>query len=370
MASENTTNYLDFSVTAQDGSTVPLSTYAGKVLLVVNTATSCGFTPQYEDLERIYAAHKDQGLEILDFPCNQFAGQAPESDDQINQFCSLKFNTDFPRFKKLDVNGDTADPLFAALATERPFQGFGDGLKAAALDKFAKANNKKFGEKAYIMWNFTKFLIDRNGHLVARFEPTASMDEVESAHRVSKWAATNCKPRQRRITRRPPSQRRGFLPKSPAPRQPAVLSSTPAQGGRHQLVQPLLGPLGLTYTQYLCMMVLWEEGTATVSHLGERLYLDSGTLTPVLKKLEKSGYITRERSVADARVLEVRLTPKGLDLRDRAASVPAAMACHVHLSADEAAELKRLLAKVLASVRDGEPTCSNACTQTEGSENQ
>lgn len=134
--------------------------------------------------------------------------------------------------------------------------------------------------------------------------------------------------------------------------------------------QPLLGPLGLTYTQYLCMMVLWEEGAATVSHLGERLYLDSGTLTPVLKKLEKSGYITRERSVADARVLEVHLTPKGLDLRDRAASVPAAMACHVHLSADEAAELKRLLAKVLASVRDGEPTCSNACTQTEGSENQ
>jgi DNA-binding MarR family transcriptional regulator len=118
------------------------------------------------------------------------------------------------------------------------------------------------------------------------------------------------------------------------------------------------------------MMVLWEEGAATVSHLGERLYLDSGTLTPVLKKLEKSGYITRERSVADARVLEVRLTPKGRDLRDRAASVPVAMACHVHLSADEAAELKRLLAKVLVSVRNGEPTGSNACAQTEGSDNQ
>ena len=147
----------------------------------MNTATGCGFTPQYEDLERIYAAHHDQGLEILDFPCNQFAGQAPESDDEINQFCSLKFDTKFPRFKKLDVNGDTADPLFAALATERPFQGFGGGLKAAALDKFAKANNKKFGEKAYIMWNFTKFLIDRDGHLVARFEPTTDMTEVERA---------------------------------------------------------------------------------------------------------------------------------------------------------------------------------------------
>lgn len=134
--------------------------------------------------------------------------------------------------------------------------------------------------------------------------------------------------------------------------------------------QPLLGPLGLTYTQYLCMMVLWEEDAATVSHLGERLYLDSGTLTPVLKKLEKNGYITRERSVADARVLEARLTSKGRGLRNRAASVPVAMACHVHLSTDEAAELKRLLAKVLASVRDGEPTSSNACTQIEGSDNQ
>ena len=114
--------------------------------------------------------------------------------------------------------------------------------------------------------------------------------------------------------------------------------------------QPLLGPLGLTYTQYLCMMVLWEEDTATASHLGERLYLDSGTLTPVLKKLEERGYVTRERSATDARVLEVRLTPEGRALRDRAASVPLAMACHVRLSASEAAELRRLLAKVLASM--------------------
>lgn len=114
--------------------------------------------------------------------------------------------------------------------------------------------------------------------------------------------------------------------------------------------QPLLGPLGLTYTQYLCMMVLWEEDTATASHLGERLYLDSGTLTPVLKKLEERGYVTRERSAADARVLEGRLTPEGRALRDRAASVPLAMACHVRLSASEAAELRRLLAKVLASM--------------------
>lgn len=181
MASESTTNYHDFTVTAQDGSAVSLHEYDGKVLLVVNTATGCGFTPQYEDLERIYAAHRDQGLEILDFPCNQFADQAPESDDEINQFCSLKFNTEFPRFKKLDVNGDDADPLFAALATERPFQGFGGGVKAKALEGFAKMNNRKFGDKAYVMWNFTKFLVARDGRLVARFEPTADMAEVERA---------------------------------------------------------------------------------------------------------------------------------------------------------------------------------------------
>ncbi|MDD5800609.1 MAG: glutathione peroxidase [Coriobacteriales bacterium] len=174
-------SYFDYSVTQQDGTQKPLKDYEGKVLLVVNTATGCGFTPQYEDLERIYAQYRDRGFEILDFPCNQFAGQTPGTDDEINSFCSLKFNTEFPRFKKLDVNGDNADPLFVALATEKPFQGFGKGIKAAALDKFAKANNKKFGDKAYIMWNFTKFLISRDGQLVARFEPTTSMDEVQKA---------------------------------------------------------------------------------------------------------------------------------------------------------------------------------------------
>ncbi|MBP3885714.1 MAG: glutathione peroxidase [Olsenella sp.] len=174
-------NVYDFSVTAQDGSSVKLDEYRGKALLIVNTATGCGFTPQYEDLERIYAKYRDQGFEILDFPCNQFAGQAPESDEEIHEFCTLKFGTEFPQFKKLDVNGDTADPLFAALATERPFVGFGKGIKAKALDKFAKMNNKQFGDKAYIMWNFTKFLIDREGNLVQRFEPTVDMAEVEKA---------------------------------------------------------------------------------------------------------------------------------------------------------------------------------------------
>ena len=174
-------SYYDYTVTKQDGTQESLQDFSGNVLLVVNTATGCGFTPQYEDLERIYAAYHDQGFEILDFPCNQFANQAPESDEEINSFCSLKCNTAFPRFKKLEVNGEGADPLFRDLATEAPFKGFGRGIKAKALEKFAQANAKKFGDEAYIMWNFTKFLIDRNGNLVRRFEPTDDMAEVEAA---------------------------------------------------------------------------------------------------------------------------------------------------------------------------------------------
>ena len=174
-------SYFDYSVTAQDGSTVSLKDYEGKVLLIVNTATGCGFTPQYEDLERIYKQYRDQGFEILDFPCNQFAGQAPESDEEIHQFCTMKFGTEFPQFKKIDVNGESADPLFALLATEKPFEGFGKGLKNKALEKFAQANNSKFGEKAYIKWNFTKFLVDREGNIIARFEPTVDMDDVKKA---------------------------------------------------------------------------------------------------------------------------------------------------------------------------------------------
>ena len=134
--------------------------------------------------------------------------------------------------------------------------------------------------------------------------------------------------------------------------------------------QPLLGPLGLTYTQYLCMMVLWEEQVTSVRSLGERLYLDSGTLTPVLKKLEDRGYVTRERSVADARVLEVSLTPEGRALRDRAASVPPEMACHVHLSPEEAVELKRLLVKVLTQVRGGGAGGTGTCAQTKGEDGE
>ena len=171
----------DFTVKDRSGNDVNLATYAGKVLLIVNTATGCGFTPHYEPLEAMYKEFREQGFEILDFPCNQFANQAPGDGDEIHNFCTMKFGTEFPQFKKIDVNGDNADPLFAFLATEKPFEGFGKGLKNAALKKFSDMNNKTFGDKAYIKWNFTKFLVDREGKLIARFEPTADMKDVREA---------------------------------------------------------------------------------------------------------------------------------------------------------------------------------------------
>ena len=171
----------DFTVKDRKGNDVSLSEYAGKVLLIVNTATGCGFTPHYDPLEAMYKEFKEQGFEILDFPCNQFANQAPGDADEIHQFCTMKFGTEFPQFRKIDVNGDSADPLFVFLATEKPFEGFGKGLKNAALNKFTQMNNKAFGDKAYSKWNVTKFLIDREGNVLARFEPTVDMKAVREA---------------------------------------------------------------------------------------------------------------------------------------------------------------------------------------------
>lgn len=175
------TSVYDFTVKDREGKDVSLEKYRGKVLLIVNTATECGFTPHYDPLEEMYKDFRDQGFEILDFPCNQFANQAPDTNEEIHTFCTLKFGTEFPQFGKIDVNGDQADPLFVYLAKEKPFEGFDKGLKGMALQKFAKKNNKVFGDKAYIQWNFTKFLVDRKGEVIGRFEPTHSMEEVRKA---------------------------------------------------------------------------------------------------------------------------------------------------------------------------------------------
>lgn len=171
----------DFAVKDRKGNVVSLEEYKGKVILIVNTATGCGFTPHYDSLEAMYKEFKEKGFEILDFPCNQFANQAPGSEDEIHEFCTMKFGTEFPQFAKIDVNGENADPLFAYLATEKPFVSFGKGVKNSFLKKFADANNKKFGDKAYIKWNFTKFLVNKEGNVIARFEPTEDMQNVRSA---------------------------------------------------------------------------------------------------------------------------------------------------------------------------------------------
>ncbi len=161
----------DFEVLDQKGNKVSLKQYEGKALLIVNTATGCGFTPHYEDLEAIYEKYHDLGFEILDFPCNQFKEQAPGTDEEINQFCSLKYNTKFPRFKKIEVNGENKDPFFDFIENELPYKG--KGLKMGMLEKLSGATGNE------IRWNFTKFLFDKNGNPVKRYEPFDKMKKLE-----------------------------------------------------------------------------------------------------------------------------------------------------------------------------------------------
>ena len=170
----------DYSVTTPKGETVSLKDYAGKVLLIVNTATGCGFTPQYKDLEEIYEADHEKGLEIIDVPCNQFAGQTPGTDEEIHEFCTLKYNTRFPQMKKSDVNGDQQLPLFAYLKSQKGFEGFGKGPAALAMGIMLKKIDKNYQNNPDIKWNFTKFVCDREGNVVARFEPTADMKDVRA----------------------------------------------------------------------------------------------------------------------------------------------------------------------------------------------
>jgi len=170
----------DHSVYRPDGSEVKLSEFKGKVMLIVNTATGCGFTPHYKSLEKMYEKHHSKGFEIIDIPCNQFAGQTPGTDDEIHEFCTLKYNTRFPQMKKSDVNGKNALPLYGYLKSQQGFQGFGRGVKAAAMSAVLKKFDKDYKNNPEIKWNFTKFVVDREGNVVKRFEPTVSMDKVEA----------------------------------------------------------------------------------------------------------------------------------------------------------------------------------------------
>lgn len=174
-------NFYDFSVTKRDGSELPMKDFDGKVVLVVNTATGCGFTPQYKDLESIYEEFHDKGLEILDVPCNQFAGQTPGTDEEVHEFCTLKYNTKFDQMKKSEVNGDNALDLYKYLKSQKTFEGFGKGPKALLMSTMLMKIDPDYKNNSEIKWNFTKFLIDREGNVIARFEPTADMKDVRAA---------------------------------------------------------------------------------------------------------------------------------------------------------------------------------------------
>ena len=168
----------DCKIKTRNGEEISLTDYKGKVLLIVNTATGCGFTPQYEGLEKLYKEYHDKGLEILDFPCNQFGSQAPGSDDEIHEFCTLKFNTSFDQFAKIEVNGENEDPLYTCLKNEVK-EDIIDGLKnkmaMAAVEKIS-ATCKKDGD---IKWNFTKFIVDKDGNVVGRYSPTYKPEDME-----------------------------------------------------------------------------------------------------------------------------------------------------------------------------------------------
>ena len=162
----------DYTVRARKGATLNMADLRGKVLLIVNTATGCGFTPQYEDLERIYAEYRDQGFEVLDFPCNQFGHQAPGDEGEIHEFCTAKYQTRFDQLAKIEVNGENEEPLYTFLKQAQPDEKV-EGMKnKAAMAMIAKISNtcKKPND---IKWNFTKFLVDREGNVVKRFPPTS-----------------------------------------------------------------------------------------------------------------------------------------------------------------------------------------------------
>ena len=176
----------EFSVKDRKGGNVSLKEYSNEVLLIVNTATKCGFTPTYTELEALYEKYHSQGFEILDFPCNQFGQQAPGTDEKIHEFCKLTYGTEFPRFKKVKVNGPDADPLFKFLKEQKGFAGFDMTHKIAPVlvDLLDKAD-PNWRETSDINWNFTKFLVNKKGQVVARFEPTTSFDVIAKA--IEEW---------------------------------------------------------------------------------------------------------------------------------------------------------------------------------------
>ena len=169
-----------FKAESNDGGEVNFADYKGKVLLVVNTASKCGFTPQYEGLEALYKKYGSKGLVIVGFPCDQFGHQEPGTDEEIVEFCKLNYGVTFPLMAKSDVNGENANEIFKWLYSEKPFAGFGDSDTGKFMDGMLSRGNPDYASNPDIKWNFTKFLIDRKGRVVARFEPVVTPAELES----------------------------------------------------------------------------------------------------------------------------------------------------------------------------------------------
>ena len=170
----------DYKITKRDGSEVSMADFSGKVLLIVNTATGCGFTPQYKGLEEFYQKYHEKGLEIFDFPCDQFGHQAPGEDDEIHEFCTMKYNTTFDQFKKIEVNGPNATELYKFLKTQQGFKGF-TGVKGAVMKAVVSAIDRDYKNNPEIKWNFTKFLVDRSGKVVDRFESTVEPEKIDES---------------------------------------------------------------------------------------------------------------------------------------------------------------------------------------------
>ncbi len=178
---EQASGIYDITVKDIDGSDVSLDNYKGKVLLIVNVASQCGLTPQYEGLEALYLKYKDQGLEILGFPCNQFLGQEPGTNEEIQSFCSTTYNVTFPLFDKIDVNGENESPLYTYLKEQAPFKGYPEGTEefAAMLDQIHQQTGTGFDQGDAIRWNFGKFLVSKDGKTILRYEPMVTPDMLE-----------------------------------------------------------------------------------------------------------------------------------------------------------------------------------------------
>jgi glutathione peroxidase len=174
------TTIYDFSAETNSGEQLNFSQYKGDVLLIVNTASKCGFTPQYDGLEALYQKYAPEGFVVIGFPCDQFGHQEPGSNEEIEEFCRVNHGVTFPLMAKSDVNGENANEVFKWLYSEKPFAGFGDSDTGKFMDRMLSKNDPDYASNPDIKWNFTKFLIDRKGRVVARFEPVVTPMELES----------------------------------------------------------------------------------------------------------------------------------------------------------------------------------------------